>query len=272
MFLYSRPMPDPASILVIVISLAAAGLTLFTGFGLGTLLLPAFAVVFPVEVAVAATAVVHLANSAFKFTLVGRWADRRVVLRFAPAGIVAAFAGAWLLNILTAAAPIAAYSLGPINAEITPIKLLIGAVILTFTIFEASTVGKRITIPETWLPLGGALSGFFGGLSGHQGALRTLFLARTGLDAKQLVGTMAVCSIAVDLARTAVYSTTFIRRDAPALVDTGVATLVALAIAAAFTGSFVGARLVKKVTIESLRKVIAVALALVGVSLVAGII
>jgi hypothetical protein len=35
-----------------------SGLTLFSGFGLGTVLMPAFAVFFPVPTAIAATAVV----------------------------------------------------------------------------------------------------------------------------------------------------------------------------------------------------------------------
>jgi len=49
--------------LVLVVSLVAAGVTLFSGFGLGTVLMPAFALVFPLPVAAAATAVVHLANN-----------------------------------------------------------------------------------------------------------------------------------------------------------------------------------------------------------------
>lgn len=265
-------MPDPAAFIVVAVALIAATLTLFTGFGLGTLLLPAFALVFPIEIAVAATAVVHLANNIFKLALVGRWADRGVVLRFAPAAIVAAFAGAWLLGLLSQSVPLATYTLGPIDAEITPIKLIVGGLILAFTLFEAIPAASRLAVPARWLPLGGALSGFFGGISGHQGALRTLFLARADLDSKQLVGTMAVCSLAVDLARTAVYSATFIRRDAGAIADSGGLPLIAAAIAAAFIGSFFGARIVKKITIESLRVIIAAALTLVGLALVAGII
>jgi len=36
-----------------------SGLTLFSGFGLGTLLMPTFVLFFPIEVAVAATAIVY---------------------------------------------------------------------------------------------------------------------------------------------------------------------------------------------------------------------
>ena len=55
---------DPLGVaLVLLVALAASLLSFFSGFGLGTLLLPAFAVVAPLDVAVAATAVVHLANN-----------------------------------------------------------------------------------------------------------------------------------------------------------------------------------------------------------------
>ena len=53
-------------------ALFAAGLTLYSGFGLGTLLLPVFALFYPIEVAVAATAIVHGANNMFKVSLVGK--------------------------------------------------------------------------------------------------------------------------------------------------------------------------------------------------------
>jgi cytochrome c biogenesis protein CcdA len=69
--------------LVAVAAFVVALLTFFTGFGLGTLLMPAFAwLLHDVPTAVAATAVVHLANNLLKLGLVGRRADRGVVLKF----------------------------------------------------------------------------------------------------------------------------------------------------------------------------------------------
>lgn len=76
-----------------------SGLTLFSGFGLGTLLMPVFALFFPVEVAVAATAVVHGANNILKIGLVGKNADRALILRFGLPAIIAAFAGAMALGM-----------------------------------------------------------------------------------------------------------------------------------------------------------------------------
>ena len=76
--------------IVCLAALIVAGLTLFSGFGLGTLLMPVFALFFPLEVAIAATAVVHLANNLFKLGLMGKYADRRVVALFAIPGAILA--------------------------------------------------------------------------------------------------------------------------------------------------------------------------------------
>ncbi|MFN9977497.1 MAG: sulfite exporter TauE/SafE family protein, partial [Phycisphaerae bacterium] len=69
-------------VLIILVALAGAFLSFFSGFGLGTLLLPAFLVVFPPPVAIAATAVVHMLNNLFKLFLVGRYAQRQVLAAF----------------------------------------------------------------------------------------------------------------------------------------------------------------------------------------------
>ena len=69
-------------LIICSVALLASALTFFSGFGLGTLLLPAFALFVPIEQAVGLAAVVHFFNGLFKLALVGRFADRRVLLRF----------------------------------------------------------------------------------------------------------------------------------------------------------------------------------------------
>src|SRR3972149_9319644 len=93
-------------------ALLVSALTLFSGFGLGTLLMPVFALFFPVEVAVASTAIVHLCNNLFKVALVGRNADWGVFVRFALPAALAGIVGALLLTYVTGLAPLGRYSLG----------------------------------------------------------------------------------------------------------------------------------------------------------------
>src|SRR3972149_5866427 len=87
-------------IIIPLVGFLVSGLTFFSGFGLGTLLLPAFVAFFPVEVAVGLTAVVHALNNLFKFSLVHRDIDRAVVVRFGVPALFAAYFGARLLGFL----------------------------------------------------------------------------------------------------------------------------------------------------------------------------
>ena len=54
-------------VIIAVASVFASLLTFISGFGLGTVLLPVFSLFFDIEVAIAATAIVHLFNNIFKF-------------------------------------------------------------------------------------------------------------------------------------------------------------------------------------------------------------
>src|SRR5688572_30938452 len=99
---------------IFIVSLAAffiAILTFFSGFGLGTLLTPVFMLFFPVELAIALTGVVHFFNNIFKLFLVGRHADKDVLLRFGIPAVVAALVGSWLLLQITELRPLFSYEL-----------------------------------------------------------------------------------------------------------------------------------------------------------------
>lgn len=252
--------------------MATAALTFFSGFGLGTLLMPVLAVFFPVEVAIAATALVHLANNIFKMVLVGRQADWRVVAQFAIPGAVAAAAGATLLDRFVRMEPWFVYSLFDYVFAVEPVKLVIAFLILIFSLIELTPAGSRLSFDKKLIPVGGVLSGFFGGLSGHQGALRSAFLIRLGLSKKALIGTMIVSAVVVDVLRLIIYGTTFFKEKLGGLREGGELSLVIVSCLAAFVGSFASSRLLGKVTLQGVQRLIAVLLVLLALALGAGII
>lgn len=259
-------------LLVCSVALFASALTLVSGFGLGTLLMPAFAVFFPLPAAIAATAIVHLVNNLFALGLVARYADRRVLVAFGIPATFAALLGAAALRLLSEVAPLYAWHIGTHACEITAVKLVIATLIIAFALLDLLPVFSRLTIGPRLLPLGGALSGFFGGLSGHQGTLRAAFLMRAGLSKETYVGMNAVCGVLVDVARLIVYGVTYFTVTASHAAQGGVRPmLVAAACLAAFVGSFVGSRLIKKITLESLRIGVAILLILSGLALGAGL-
>ncbi len=111
---------------------------------------------------------------------------------------------------------------------------------------ELSPYSDKLTFDARFIPLGGALSGFFGGLSGLQGALRTAFLSRAGLEKEAFIGTMVVSAVVVDTSRLLIYGITFFSRDFDVLKSQGSVGLVIAGTLCAFYGAFIGSRLMKK--------------------------
>lgn len=252
-------------------AIAASALTLFSGFGLGSVMMPVFALFFPLEMAVAATAVAHLLNNIFKVGLVGRHADLKVVVAFAVPGAAAAFAGALTLNSIAGLAPVAEYTLWGQTRAISPIALVISIMMIIFSLFELLPSLQKIEFEKKWLPLGGAMSGFIGGISGHQGALRSTFLAKSGLSKEVFIGTGVVAAVVVDISRLLVYGFTFFSRDFQAISESGGVGLIAAATLCAFAGSFAGSRLLKKVTLETVKYIVGGMLLVLALALGSGI-
>ncbi len=98
-------------VIICLAAFLASALTFFSGFGLGTILMPVFALFFPVEVAIGLTAIVHFLNGLFKVGLVGRNADRKVVLYFGIPAALAALVGAAVLALLAHLPPLFVYQI-----------------------------------------------------------------------------------------------------------------------------------------------------------------
>lgn len=255
---------------IILISLAAfftAILTFFSGFGLGTILTPVFVLFFPVDIAIALTGVVHFTNNLFKMALVGKHTDKVVLLRFGIPAILAAFAGAWLLMRITALPSLHEYSLWGKTFEITPVKLIIAVILIVFSVFEILPAVQKWQFGKNKLILGGILSGFFGGLSGIQGALRSAFLIKSGLGKEAYIATGVVIASLVDFTRLSVYASKF----AAAHLHENVALLISATLAA-IGGAMIGKRLLKSVTLRNLQLLVAVMLILISLALGFGII
>ena len=247
-------------------ALLASCLTFFSGFGLGTLLMPVVALFLPVEVAIAVTAIVHLANNLFKLALVGKKADRSVLWRFGAPAVLAALIGAWLLNALSGLPTLFEYQWLGRAFAVSAVKFIIGVLILAFVWLELSPRLAKMSFDARYLPLGGALSGFFGGLSGHQGAFRSMFLLKSGLDSQRFIATGVVLAVLVDVSRMLVYGWNF-----SANTVTIQWAMVLSASLAAFVGAYLGAQLLHKVTLRTIQRLVSVLLVLIGLGLVTGL-
>jgi uncharacterized membrane protein YfcA len=253
-------------LMIAISSFLASLLTLFSGFGLGTLLMPVFALFFPLPLAIGLTAIVHLANNLFKFFLLGKFADKAIVIKFGLPAIAAAYLGAWCLEAFTSLEPLVRYTVGTKTAEITYLNLALAGLMVLSALVEMMPFFKGLAFDKKYLGVGGVLSGFFGGLSGHQGALRSAFLIRCHLTKDVFIGTGVVIACLIDLVRLFVY------RSRLEHVGATHAPLIVTAVLAAFLGVWLGNRYLKKTTLEGLQRIVAVMLFAIAVLLGLGII
>jgi hypothetical protein len=254
-------------ILPAAVAFLAAILTFFSGFGLGTLLTPVFAIFFPIELAIALTGAVHFFNNIFKLFLVGKKADKQVLIRFGIPAVAAAFIGAWVLGKITKLSPLFSYQLGEKTVEVYPVKFVIAILLIVFAVMDLIPYFSKLQFGKDKLPLGGVLSGFFGGLSGHQGALRSAFLIKAGLSKEAFIGTAVVVSTFVDFTRLSVYANRFSQSGLQENITVVVCTTLA-----AISGAFMGNKMLKKITLETLRVTVAVLLIIISIALGFGII
>jgi len=210
--------------------------------------------------------VVHFLNGTFKLALVWRHVDRAVVVRFGLPAIAGAFAGAWLLTWLAAGAPLLDYALFGRRVEVAPAKLVVGILLLCFACAELLPVFRRISFSAKYQPLGGLLSGFFGGLAGMQGALRSAFLVKAGLAKEAYVATGAAIAFLIDVSRLSVYAPLILAQRAD--LDYG---LLGAAVVAALLGSLLGNHYLSKATLRGMQVLVAILLFAVALGLIGGL-
>lgn len=255
-----------AYVVVPFVAMAASVLTFLSGFGLGTLLMPVFALFFSVPLAIALTAIVHFLNNFFEIAFLYRYVKVKVVFAFGLPAAGGAYGGAKLLGLLSGVRPLAVYNLSALHAEVTAVKLLVALLILLFAAFEVVPRLGRIAFDTRYVPLGGLVSGFFGGLSGHQGAPRAAFLIRTGLSKESYIATGVAAAILIDLSRLSVYS-----RHLILVGPGGHVSLLAAACGAALAGTVLGSRMIGKVTLRIVRILVSVLLFVVALGLGTGV-
>ena len=264
---YEETMEPISFFLLPLASFFISLLAFFSGFGLTTLLLPFFLIFLPLPIAVSATALIHLTNNLFKALLVWRQCDWKIVWKFGCISWIFSILGAYLLTRLLFFAPLFTYSLGFKEAQITWTGLLIGFILLISVLLEFLQKKPLGSMVAKHLAVGGALSGFFGGLSGNQGVIRSAFLIQLNLMPESFIATGVFCSLIVDISRTIVYGLNFF----PEFYTIAFNGWLIGSLLAAFLGSLCGLYLLPKMTIQGMKQLVSVLVILFALLIMAGI-
>ncbi len=237
------------ALLVTVVAVIAGAVAAVTGFGVGSLLTPAFTLETSTKVAVGATAIPHFVGTGQRYWKLRHHVDRRILAGFGIASAMGGLAGALLGTRFSSRGLAVVFG-----------TLLIVAGMSEFTGWiERVRWGRR----AAWIA--GAVSGALGGLVGNQGGIRTAAMLGFEVPKESFVATATAIALFVDGARLPVYLATQ-WREIVAIWPLVVAATVGVVIGTAF-----GTRILGWVPERIFRRVIAVLLmALGGHMVVAG--
>ena len=217
-----------------IVAVVAGAIAAMSGFGIGSLLTPLLAVHYGTKLAVAMVSVPHLVGTAARFAGLRKQVDRRVFVNFGILSAAGGLAGA-LLNA-RAGSPALAMAFG---------CLRVFAGLSGLTGFVDRMRFGRVT---AWIA--GGLSGFFGGLVGNQGGIRSAALLGFDIRKEALVATATAIGLMVDGARMPVYLAIEGNKILAAW------PVVLVAIAGVLLGTFWGVRLLRRIDERAFRKLL----------------
>ena len=232
---------------LVVFSLAAtffaAALTVPAGFGLATMITPVVFLWLEPHEAVAVVGIVHGSHNAWKSKVLRSSVDYSAVRRYGWAMVVGALLGAALNTAV----------------EADPLLLIVGVALVILPLLSMSERWTNVRLPDAEDRIGGFGSGFFGGLTGHQGALRAMFLQKRLPNKTEYAATAAVLALVVDVTRVPVY----VALEGWQILDAG--WLIVGLVLAAVLGVQLGKRWLKKWKSDTIRNGILVAIVASGV-------
>lgn len=231
----------------LIVSVLAGGVAAMSGFGIGSLLTPLLAAHYGTRLAVAMVSVPHLAGTALRLWGLRRHVDWRVFRSFGILSAVGGLAGA-LLN---------AHSNSP------ALGIVFGCLLVFAGISGLTGLMNRVHFGRGAAWLAGGASGFFGGLVGNQGGIRSAALLGFDIRKEALVATATAIALMVDGARMPVYLTTQGKEMA------GTWPVLLAGVAGVLIGTWWGVRALRKIEERTFRRLLNGLILALGVYMVA---
>ncbi|MBI3399787.1 MAG: sulfite exporter TauE/SafE family protein [Acidobacteria bacterium] len=233
---------------LLVVAAASGAIAAVTGFGIGSVLTPFLALHAGTKTAVAAVSVPHLIGTALRFWRLRANVDRGVLWHFGLMSAAGGLGGALLHSSLASPA----------------LTIVFGALLVFAGASHVTGFARRLRFHGSVAWVAGAASGFFGGLVGNQGGIRSAAMLGFGLRKEAFVGTATAIALLVDGARMPVYVAVEWRQVA------AIWTLVLVATAGVLGGTLAGERLLSRVPERHFRQVVGMTILLLGLVTLAG--
>ena len=215
------------------------------GFGSSTIFLPLALLFVDFKTALVLVAFLHIFGNIGRISFFRHGLDKQVLIVFGIPSIILTLVGAFIVNY--------------VSQEV--LKGILGMFLVIYAVVSLWKEELKITPSLSNSLIGGGLSGFLAGLIGTGGALRGAFLTAFGLPKEKYIATAAAIALAVDITRIPVYL-------AQGFLESKFYWYIPFLFAIAIVGSFTGREIVKKIPQKQFKKIVLIAILLIGIKFV----
>jgi uncharacterized membrane protein YfcA len=215
------------------------------GFGSSTVFLPIALFFLDFKTALTLVAILHMSGNIGRITFFRHVFNRRLLLIFGLPSVLLTLLGALLVTY--------------VPSDI--LKLVLGVFLIVFSLASLSKPEFSFSPSTKNSFVGGSLSGFFAGLIGTGGALRSAFLTSFNLEKSVYIATAAAISLAVDITRIPVYF-------GSGFLEQQFYSYIPILFLLAISGSFTGKKIVNRVSQPTFRRIVLAAIILVSLKFV----
>jgi uncharacterized membrane protein YfcA len=226
----------------IILSLLAEVLGTIGGFGSSVYFVPMASFFFDFQSVLGITALYHLSSNISKIAFFKKGFDKKIVLTLGIPSVLFVSIGAYLSQFFDP--KILTYVLG----------FFLIALSLLFLINKQLKVNAKTSNAI----IGGSLSGLSAGFLGTGGAIRGITLAAFKMNKDKFIATSAIIDLGVDFSRTIVYYYNGYMHKHDLY-------LVPILIGVSIVGTYIGKRILNKVSQEQFRTFVLVLILIIGV-------
>jgi len=230
---------------IAVLTLIASMVGTITGFGTSTIMIPVLAIFLPPVEAIFLVSIIHWFGNLWKVALFKSGFDVKLFALFGISGLLASYIGASLT----------------LNIDNAFLLRLLGIFLIGYSLSLIIKTNIKIKPGTKTALVGGALSGFFAGMFGIGGAIRSAFLLVFDLKKAVYIATAGAIGLLVDSTRIVTY---FIGGTQ---MDQRLWWGLFLFIPVSFIGAEIAKKIIHKIPQNKFRIVLACGLLILGIKL-----
>ncbi|MDZ4822230.1 MAG: sulfite exporter TauE/SafE family protein [Flavobacteriales bacterium] len=232
-------------IIIFIIALVTEIIGTVSGFGSSMLFVPLVGLVLPRPHVLGVTSLLHVFSNTVKVLMFRKHIDWRIALKFGIPSLLLVIVGAFLA--------------GSINDSWAQISLGLFLLLVSGLFFFFPQIKLKPTNASAIAT--GGVAGFVAGMLGTGGAIRGAGLAAFGLSSSAFVGTSAAIDFGVDFSRMFIYIS-------EGFMPLGILAMVPALLIASVLGTWIGKKILDRISQKVFRKIVLAMIFLMGVVLV----